>query len=79
MQASFVKFFHIEIVLLLFFLPIVAIYDSMYLAIIFSCFIFFFILLFFAACHCRWLQEYDEVSPGNIGDRSSDGGGTMAD
>lgn len=44
----------------------------------YSLFFPFFYFFIFAACHCQWLQEHDKVSPGNLGHRSCDGGGTMA-
>lgn len=55
MQASFVKLFHIEIALLLFSLPMAAIYHSIHLAIIFpSC---CYIVLFFFCSFFYFLQH----------------------
>lgn len=66
-------------VLLLFSRPIVSVYCLLHFAVIVYPSCYDIISLFIsAACHCQWLQEHDEVSPRNAGDRSSDGGGTMA-
>lgn len=68
MQARFVKIFHIEIVLLLFFLPIVAIYDSMDLAIIFS-FLFFYFFNFLRAVREVFLCQKPLIYMGGLWQR----------